>query len=438
MTVVVDIVDSVALQTDVFSASINNLWMLLASFLVFFMQPGFALLEAGQVRAKNAANVTMKNMMDWSVGILSYFLLGFGVAVMVGTLTSTGSLYPGDAFSYINDSSTWIVWLFGAVFAMTAATIVSGAVAGRMNFGSYVVFAFVIASFIYPVVQGFTWQGGLLSAEGYIGAALGVGYLDFAGATVVHMLGGVAGLTAAYVLGPRKDRFDEYGDVTNIPGHSVIYTMLGTFILAFGWYGFNVGTQSVVLSADGVFEGAALGRVAVVTTLGMTSGAVASAAVTTYIGGRPNPTFTANGLLAGLVAITGAAIHVTWWGGILIGAIGGALAYPVYYIVLTRFKVDDVCGVFSVHGAAGAVGTILIPIFAASPGGSWQFLGLTQLVMQILGVSLIAAWAVLTTFVTLRVITLKRDIRVSEEAEEQGLDQSEHNMSSYPEFWQSR
>jgi Amt family ammonium transporter len=304
------------LQTNVvdIAHSVNTVWVLLASFLVFFMQPGFSLLEAGQVRAKNVANVAMKNLMDWSLGILGYFLAGLGVATLVGAATSPGAVSAAAAFSYINDPTAWIGWLFGAVFAMTAATIVSGAVAGRVRFGTYVWYAIAVSVIIYPVVQGLTWQGGLLSADGFLGSALGTGYMDFAGGTVVHMTGGVAGLVAAALLGPRQGRFDEDGESNPIPGHSAFLAMLGTFVLAFGWYGFNVGTQATVLTEGGAFNGAALGRVALNTTLGMGAGTVASALVTTAVRGDPDPLFTANGMLAGLVAVTAGAAHVTWWG----------------------------------------------------------------------------------------------------------------------------
>lgn len=427
-------VTNIVLQTGVaeLAQSVNNIWILVASFLVFFMQPGFALLEAGQVRVKNATNVTMKNVIDWSLGVIVYFVLGFGIALVAAGLTSSADVDLVESFSYINDSGEWITWLFGAVFAMTAATIISGAVSGRMQFDAYILLVVVVVGVMYPVAQGFVWEGGLLHSDGFLGEALGVGYLDFAGATVVHMLGGVAGLAAAWTLGPRKARFDDSGNPQHLPGHSVIFVMLGAFILAFGWFGFNVGTQTIYLS-DGGFQGEALGRVALITTLGMGAGAVSSMVVTTIIGGAANPTFTANGLIAGLVAVTGAAVHVTWWGGILLGAVGGAAAYPVYYYTLTRLQIDDVCGVFAVHGFAGAIGTILIPLLAVS-GGSWSPLGPAQILMQIIGVAILAVWAIGVTVITLKIIDIWVPIRVSEEAEKKGLDKSEHKTSTYTEI----
>jgi len=431
------VIGGIVLETNVIeiAESINAVFILFASFLVFFMQPGFALLEAGQVQAKNVANVAMKNLMDWSQGVLSYFFIGSGVAFIAATLTSPGALSLGEAFAYVNDPNAWITWLFGAVFAMTASTIVSGAVAGRIRFSAYILFGFLMTSLIYPVVEGLVWRDGLLSASGYIGGLLGTGYMDFAGATVVHMTGGVAGLIAAAYIGPRRIRFDD-NRLNVVPGHSVFLAMLGTLLLAFGWYGFNVGTHATVLSEDGIFEGAALGRVALNTTHAMGAGALAAALVTMVHRGKPDPLFAANGLLAGLVAVTGAAGYVTWWGGIIIGAIGGALVMPVHRTVVSRLQIDDVCAVFSVHGVSGAVGTLLIPLFAVGADGTWQMLGANQFAMQAVGVGTLVLWTALATIGSLWAIEtyLGKPLRVDEDAEQLGLDASEHNITAYPEF----
>jgi Amt family ammonium transporter len=420
------------LQADVaaIANSINSVWTLVVCFLIFFMQPGFALLEAGQVRAKNAGNVVMKNMWDWSAGVLVYFLLGAGVFALAGQLTSPGvAVDIGGAFSYIGSPGSWIGWLFGAVFAMTAATIVSGAVAERIKFSAYIMYAVVLTVLIYPVVGGMTWGGtGLLSSAGFLGEALGVGYKDFAGATVVHAVGGIAGLTAAYMVGPRKGRFDSQGNAKPIPGHSVLFAVIGTLILAFGWYGFNVGTQATVLASDGTFNGAALGRVALNTTLAMGAGMVASTAVTAVWEGKPDPLFGANGLLAGLVAITGACAHVTWWGALVIGIVGGIQTPIVYRWVVDSLKIDDVCGVFAVHGSAGFIGTIMIPFFDVA-GFSFN-----QLIMQVAGSAIIGTWTVLATIVAMMVIGSIVGLRVSDEEEELGLDEGEHGVAAYPEF----
>jgi Amt family ammonium transporter len=217
----------------------------------------------------------------------------------------------------------------------------------------------------------------------------------------------------------------------------MVLAVLGTLILAFGWYGFNVGTQATVLAASDsglAFQGAALGRVVLVTTLGMGAGAVAAMVVSTAWQGKPDPLWMANGLLAGLVAVTGAVPHVTWWGGVAIGAIGGALVLPTYRWVVDSLKIDDVCGVFAVHGGAGAVGTILIPVFAVGANGGWTFLGVNQLVLQVVGVAVIGTWTVLTSMVAFGVADATWGLRVSAEEEEIGLDEGEHGISAYPEF----
>ena len=425
--------------------SVNYVWVLVVCFLIFFMQPGFALLESGQVRAKNVGNVLMKNMTDWTVGVLVFFLVGAGVTAISGALTTSGAeLSIESAMPWLGEvgSTTFIGWLFGAVFAMTAATIVSGAVAERMNFKAYVFFAAVMTAIIYPVMPGFAWgNNGLLTAGGYLGDAIGVGYIDFAGATVVHMCGGIAGLVAAYMVGPRKGRYDENGNSQPIPGHSMLLAVLGTLILAFGWYGFNVGTQATVLSAgaDGAFtfNGTALGLVALNTTLGMGAGGVAAMLVSTFWQGKPDPLWTANGLLAGLVGVTGAVSSVTWWGAVLIGLVVGALVLPTFRWTVDSLKIDDVCGVFAVHGGAGAIGTIMIPLVATSGTGgtfAYEFLGFDQLAMQIVGVLVIAAWTIITTMITLKIADALFGLRVSDEEEDIGLDQGEHGVSVYPEF----
>ena len=431
----------VPLQLDPVSIAngVNNVWILVVCFLIFFMQPGFALLEAGQVRAKNVGNVLMKNMTDWTLGVLVFFILGSAVSAIVGMLTTPGlSLSLGGAFAYINDPTAYIGWFFGAVFAMTAATIVSGAVAGRMSYKAYVFVAAAMTAVIYPAMPGVAWGGsGLLSGAGYLGQIIGVGYLDFAGATIVHMCGGMAGLVGAKMVGPRKGRFDSDGNAQPIPGHSMLLAVLGTLFLAFGWYGFNVGTQATVLAAaDGAvsFNGGALGQVVMNTTLGMGAGAVAAMIVSAAWQGKPDPLWAANGLLAGLVAVTGAVPHVTWWGGVILGGIAGALVLPTYRWVVDSLKIDDVCGVFAVHGSAGAIGTILIPVFGVTASGGYAFLGVDQLIMQIVGVAVVGTWTVLATIAAFGIADALFGLRVSEQEEEEGLDQSEHGVDVYPEF----
>ncbi|ACV11536.1 Rh family protein/ammonium transporter [Halorhabdus utahensis DSM 12940] len=428
------------------ASGVNTVWALVVAFLIFFMQPGFALLESGQVRAKNVGNVLMKNMTDWTLGILSYFIIGFGFSVLIATLTSGQAITPMDSlFGHFGGASGWVGWLVGAVFAMTAATIVSGAVAERMNFKAYVFVAAAMTAVIYPVATGITWDGGLLALadnpanNGFIADIIGVGYQDFAGATVVHMLGGLAGLVGAYMVGPRKGRYDENGNSRPIPGHSMLLAVLGTLFLAFGWYGFNVGTSGIYDGAN-AFLGAQLGRVALNTTLGMAGGALAAMLVSTTWQGKPDPLWTANGLLAGLVAVTGAVPHVTWWGGLILGSLAGALVLPTFRWTVDTLKIDDVCGVFAVHGMAGAVGTALIPLFAYESGGTmilgdpWAFGGIDALGMQIVGVIVIGIWAVVGSAIAFGIADLLFGLRVTDEEEEVGLDEGEHGVTVYPEF----
>jgi Amt family ammonium transporter len=251
------------------------------------------------------------------------------------------------------------------------------------------------------------------------------------------MVGGLAGLVGAKMVGPREGRFDSIGNSQPIPGHSMLLAVLGTLFLAFGWYGFNVGTQATVLAAsDGAltFMGGALGQVVLNTTLGMGAGGVAAMIVSASWQGKPDPLWMANGLLAGLVAVTGAVPHVTWWGGLLLGGLAGALVLPTYRWVVDSLKIDDVCGVFVVHGSAGAIGTVLIPVFGVTAAGGYAFLGVNQLIMQVVGVAVIGIWTVLATVVAFGIADALFGLRVSEEEEELGLDESEHGVSVYPEF----
>lgn len=406
--------------TSTVASGVNNVWVLLVTFLIFFMHAGFAMLEAGQVRSKNVANQLTKNMFTWSLGVLVYFLVGAGVSGMVG-----GSPVA-EAFGYMNGGSdAWISWLFGAVFAMTAATIVSGAVAGRARLGAYLTYTILLAGVIYPVVTGLTWAGGFLST-------IGPGFKDFAGGMIVHGMGGIAGLTAAFIVGARSDRYNPDGSINVIPGHSITFAVLGTLILCFGWYGFNVGTAATVFSAEGgklalaAFE-QTVGRVALTTTLGMAAGAVGAGLIAFFKTGKVDTLFVANGMLAGLVGITSNTNGITWIGGMSIGFLAGAQLPIVFSFVDRTLKIDDVCAVFPVHGSAGVLGTLLFPLFAI-PGYEISF------VSQLVGVLVIAGWTIAATALVFGVIRAIGLSRVSEEHERQGLDVAEHGVMAYPEF----
>jgi len=400
------------------ASGVNNVWVLTVTFLIFFMHAGFAMLEAGQVRSKNVANQLTKNMLTWSVGVIIYFLVGAGVSSIVG-----GGANP---FGYIaGGSDAWIGWLFGAVFAMTAATIVSGAVAGRAKLRAYVTYTILLAAVIYPVVTGLTWAGGFLND-------IGPGFQDFAGGMIVHGMGGIAGLTAAWVLGPRMDRYNEDGSVNIIPGHSLTFAVLGTLILCFGWYGFNVGTAASVFVVEegsvalGAFADT-VGRVALTTTLGMAAGAIGAATAALAKTGKVDTLYVANGMLAGLVGITSNTNAITWVGALVIGVLAGAQLPVVFEFIEKRLKIDDVCAVFPVHGSAGILGAVLFPIFAI-PGYSVSFVG------QIAGVAVIAGWTIVATAVVFGVLKLIGQARVSPEHEREGLDVAEHGVNTYPEF----
>ena len=426
--------DPTILQTDpaVLEAALNYTWILVVTFLIFFMHAGFAMLEAGQVRSKNVSNQLTKNLLTWSVGVTVFFVFGAGFASLMG----------GGGFAPAFDSGPtgWIDWLYGAVFAMTAATIVSGAVAGRAKLRAYVGYTFFLAAVIYPMVIGFTWS----VAEGNDGLVFivteavlgeGVAFQDFAGGMIVHGMGGIAGLTAAAVLGPRIGRYNDDGSANVIPGHSMTFAVLGTLMLAFGWYGFNVGTSAVM--DGGAFLGDQLGRVAMTTTIAMASGAMGAGFVAWAKTGKVDTLYVANGLLAGLVGITAIPDTTIWQGAFLVGGLAGAQLPVVFSFVEKRLGIDDVCAVFPVHGSAGILGTLLYSFVAVD---SWSGLSpnvgfmLEGLLAQAVGVFVIAGWTITATALVWLAFTAVGQARVSREHENEGLDVSEHGVETYPEF----
>jgi len=413
------------IDPGVVAEGVNLLWVLFVCFLIFFMHAGFAMLESGQVRSKNVANQLTKNLLTWSVGVVAFFFVGAAVSSIVGGLTGGGS-YGASAFVETvapGEANAWVGWLFGAVFAMTAATIVSGAVAGRAKLRAYVTYTVLLAAVIYPVVVGFTWGGGILAS---------LGFADFAGGMIVHGMGGIAGLTAAFVLGPRLDRYDADGSMNVIPGHSLTFAVLGTLVLAFGWYGFNVGTAATVFVVEngeltlGAFE--TVGRVALGTTLGMAAGAIGAAVAALYVSGKVDTLYVANGLLAGLVGVTGIADLVTWWGALAVGLLAGAQLPFVFEYVAKDLRIDDVCAVFPVHGSAGVLGVLALP-FVSVNGFS-----VGTLIAQVAGVALITVWTVAATYAVFAGLKAAGQARVTPEHEREGLDVTEHGVDTYPEF----
>ncbi|GAB3666873.1 ammonium transporter [Halopiger thermotolerans] len=404
------------LQTDVemLTEAINYTWILVATFLIFFMHAGFAMLEAGQVRSKNVANQLTKNLLTWSVGVTVFFLIG---ATVEGLVAGNGL-----AFQFQSDAASWMDWLYGAVFAMTAATIVSGAVAGRAKLRAYVTYTFLLAAVIYPVVTGLTWAGGHIAYGDVV-------FHDFAGGMIVHGMGGIAGLTAAWILGPRMDRYNSDGTANVIPGHSLTFAALGTLILAFGWYGFNVGTSAII--GEGAFLGDQLGRVALTTTVAMACGAMGAGLVAWLKTGKVDTLYVANGLLAGLAAITAIPDTTAWWGAFVVGGLAGVQLPLVFEFVEQYLKIDDVCAVFPVHGSAGILGTLLFP-FVAAPGVVESVP--TAFVAQVIGVAVITAWTVVATGLIWFAFKAAGQARVTPEHEREGLDVSEHGVDTYPEF----
>ncbi|MFZ5974198.1 MAG: ammonium transporter [Bacillota bacterium] len=405
------------------SKYLNIAWVLITAVLVFFMQAGFAMVETGFTRAKNAGNIIMKNLMDFALGTIVFYLIGF--AIMFGTdaggvIGTTGFFNPTamqlGAFESL-DPGSFII--FQTVFAATAATIVSGAMAERTKFSSYLIYSVVISLVIYPVVGHWVWGGGWLSQMGFV---------DFAGSTVVHSVGGWAALVGAAVLGPRIGKYGPDGKVNAIPGHNIPIGALGVFILWFGWFGFNCGSE---LAADGV-----IGHVAMTTNLAAAAGATVAVFYTWIRYGKPDVSLTLNGALAGLVGITAGCAVSTLEGAIFIGAIAALCMLIAVEVLDRKIRIDDPVGAISVHGVSGAVGTLLVGVFANSGDivGLAYGGGFSQLGVQAVGVLAVAAWTLATGAVLFFGIKKTVGLRVKPEDEITGLDQSEHGMASYPDF----
>ncbi|GAA0543307.1 ammonium transporter [Halorubrum ejinorense] len=420
------------IDPSTFASAMNGTWILVVTFLIFFMHAGFAMLEAGQVRSKNVANQLTKNLLTWSIGVTVFFLIGTAFTSLVngspGIASAAGSLFSGGELAVEAGAiGPYVNWLYGAVFAMTAATIVSGAVAGRAKLRAYVTYTFLLAAVIYPMVIAFTWSA---SGDGLVAQLTGTAFHDFAGGMIVHGMGGIAGLTAAAVLGPRMDRYAKDGSTNVIPGHSLTFAVLGTLVLAFGWYGFNVGTASVV--SGGVFNTLTLNLVAMGTTIAMAAGGIGAATVVWLKTGKVDTLYVANGLLAGLVGITAIPDTTAWWGALIVGGLAGAQLPIVFEFVSDTLKIDDVCAVFPVHGSAGVLGTLLFP-FVAAPGELSAGIG-AHFVAQLVGVVIIGGWTLTATAAVWYALKLSGEARVTPEHEQEGLDISEHGVETYPEF----
>jgi Amt family ammonium transporter len=412
-------------NADQLQQGLNTVWVMLAAFLVFFMQAGFALVEAGFVRAKNACNILMKNYLDFFVAALAFFLVGF--ALMFGRSNGFCGLDGWCLLDLSADGPSGLpllaFWMFQATFCGAAATIVSGGMAERMRFAAYLGYSFLISAFVYPVVGHWIWGGGWLA---------GMGFADFAGSTVVHTVGGVAALVGTAILGPRDGKYGIDGKPNVLAGHSIPLAALGVFILWFGWYGFNAG------STLGVADGSLIARIGVNTTLAAALGGLASMLTVWKRFGKPDLSMTMNGALAGLVAITAPCAFVDPWAALVIGLLAG---YAVVRGVelLERLRIDDPVGAFPVHGICGVLGTLCVGIFGR------QELGLAsdglvyggnplQLGVQFVGVVATVAFTAVCMTVVFKLIDVTIGLRVSREEELQGLDIGEHGMEAYDGF----
>ena len=399
------------------SVSINNIWVLVATFLVMFMQPGFAMVEAGFSRSKNTANILTKNLMDFSIGSILFWFIGYTIMYgdSLGGIIGIPDLFFND--DGIGDYANKTDLMFQTVFAATAATIVSGAVAERTKFNAYLIFTVVITVFIYPVSGHWKWGGGWLDE---------LGFLDFAGSTLVHSVGAWVGLAGAIVLGPRAGKYVK-GKAKAIPGHNLTLAALGVFILWFGWFGFNPGSQ---LGASGDENTLAIAHIALTTNLAAAGGAVSALFISWMRYRRPALSLALNGALAGLVAITAGCNIVSPGGALMIGLAAGILLVFSVEIIDQKFRVDDPVGAVSVHGVNGAFGTLAVGLFATE-GGLFYGGGFNLLMAQLIGVAAVFIWAFGLGMLLFKVIDSTMGLRVSRRVEEEGLDVYEHGESAY-------
>ena len=410
--------------------SLDTVWMLLAAMLVFWMQPGFALCEAGFTRSKNTANILFKNFVDFMLGSVLFFFVGFGFMFGSDGAGFIGAPNWGDLSFYKTDLPVEGFLMFETVFCATSATIVSGAMAERTKFSMYIVYSFFISLIIYPVEGHWTWGGGWLcndAAESFMMTTFGHVFHDFAGSAIVHSVGGVLALIGAIALGPRRGKYDANGKSRAIPGHSLILAALGVFILWMGWFGFNPGSQ---LAATGEVNRIAISHVFLTTNLAAACGGIATMFVTWIKYGKPSFSLTLNGVLAGLVGITAGCDAVDAWGAIIIGLVcGTVLVYAIEFID-RKLHIDDPVGASSVHGVCGILGTLMTGLFSVSEGlfygHGWGFLGAEDF-----GILIIDLWAAVTGVILFYSIKKIHGLRVSARIEDEGLDIYEHGETCY-------
>ncbi len=406
-----------AKQLEQVNGDFGMLWMLLSGILVFLMQAGFTLVEAGFTRSKNVVNIAMKNFLDISVGSLMFFFIGY--SLMYG---DTNGWVAWSGFGFY-DAGNPADLFFQTVFCATAATIVSGAVAGRTKYSTYIIFSIVMTAIIYPIAGGWQWNGdGWLAQKGFI---------DFAGSSIVHAVGGWAALVGAFLVGPRLGKYTEDGKAVSIPGHNKLLATLGVFILWFGWFGFNGGSQLAWGGDDAV----AASKVVLITNFAAAAGALGALFISWLKYKKPNLDMTLNGALAGLVAITAGCGNMTEMGAILAGLIGGIIVVFAMEIIEQKLKIDDAVGAASVHGVVGFWGTIVIGLWGVDGDtgiGLFNGGGATQFVTQLIGAVAYMVWALVLSFIFLFILKKTIGLRVSKEVEEEGLDLSEHGALAYP------
>lgn len=406
---------------------INIVWVFLGAVMVMLMQAGFAILEAGLTRQKNCNNVLMKNIMDFAIGSIIFLVVGFGLMFgesLGGIVDITGFIDPTSLnLSQFEALSPTVFIFFQTVFCATAATIVSGAMAERTKFSSYLIYTLVISLVIYPISGHWIWGGGFLSK---------IGFIDYAGSTAVHSVGGWAALMGAVVLGPRMGKYNRDGSTNAIPGHNIMMATLGVFILWFCWFGFNPGSS---LEAAGY-----IGHIAMTTNLSACAGALVAMFLTWKKYGKPDVSMTLNGILAGLVAITAGCHIVSLYGAIAIGAVGGILVVYGCEILDQKLHVDDPVGAVGVHCLNGVWGTLAVGLFACNTPASEGTLGLffgggtALLITQLIGVIIVAVWVCSMSFIMFTLIKKTVGLRVTPQEELAGLDLGEHGSEAYPDF----
>ncbi|WP_244244746.1 ammonium transporter [Marinilactibacillus kalidii] len=400
----------------------DTIWVLIGIVLVFFMQAGFTIVESGFTRAKNAGNIVMKNIMDFVIGSLLYWVIGFGIMFgpsIIGLIGRPDFFVTGN---YDTNVPGYVFLMFQTVFCATAATIVSGAMAERTKFSAYLLYTVVISGLVYPISGHWIWGGGWLSS---------LGFQDFAGSTAVHMVGGVTALIGAKIVGPRIGKYRKDGSAQSIPGHNVLLAALGVFILWFAWFGFN-GASTLEASTDESLS--LIGVILLNTNLAAASGTLVAMALSWVRFGKPDVNLTLNGALAGLVGITAGCAVVQPAGAFGIGIFSSIAMIYGSEFVEKKLKVDDPVGAFGVHGIAGGLGTVLVGFFARE-GGLFYGGGFSLLLVQFIGVIAVITWVSFAMILTFKLVDKTIGLRVSPGEEAAGMDVSEHGLaSSYADF----